>query len=449
MNEITCELCRDLMPLVNDGIASDDSRKAVEEHVKACDECRAVFGGEALPASDSEKAFDKLKRRLRLFPVMLMMFGIFFGIGLTASSEMFYNSLIMPVIGALGYIIFRQKSLYVLPVTLFVTHGLVNILGLIAEPLNLSSLVMWTFAYSLFAFLGVIIAALLHYAFGKDKIKKPLKFAALLLAFALTVGLGVFANGLVGNPVSKLLVTNSAKAYLAENYAGTDYALESVDYNFKNGDYYARVKAPDSLDRYFTLYYDFCGRLEYDRCGDITSGANTFGRLTSQYRALTDSVFKSPSFPFNSDIVFGDLQSLNNYEVGKEPSDAYGIDEKTLQPDGIYDIAKLGAQAGHLVVYVDDETVTVQRAAEIMLEIKRLMDEGGVPFYAIDFVLQYPKPLESGVQRPDGCVQTMNFLYADIYEDGMTERVKAANNAVNEYYAALDKEKSVDEYSEK
>lgn len=280
--------------------------------------------------------------------------------------------------------------------------------------------------------------------------KKALKIGAFLLAAALIVGLGAFANGLVGNPVSKMLVTNAAKAYLAENYADTDYILESVDYNFKDGDYYARMTAPGSLDRYFTVCFNSLGKFKWDFYERmVTNGSNTARRLGEQYRALTDSVFQSPSFPFTCDIAFGDLEPLEkDYEAGREPV-AYGVDEKALQPDGIYDIKKLGAQAGHLVVYVDDETVTVQRAAEIMLEIKRLMDEGGAPFYAIDFVLQYPKPLEPGVQRPDERVQTMEFLYTDIYEDGMAERVKAANDAVNEYYDALDKEKLAEEYSEK
>ena len=32
MNEISCDVCMDLIPLVQDGIASEDSREAVEQH---------------------------------------------------------------------------------------------------------------------------------------------------------------------------------------------------------------------------------------------------------------------------------------------------------------------------------------------------------------------------------------------------------------------------------
>ena len=84
MNEITCDICKDLIPLVKDGIASEDSAKAVARHIKTCDECRAVYGGELPPVIDTTKAFQKFKRKIHLFFAMLMMFGIFFGLSLIA-----------------------------------------------------------------------------------------------------------------------------------------------------------------------------------------------------------------------------------------------------------------------------------------------------------------------------------------------------------------------------
>lgn len=66
-NEITCGVCMDLMPLVRDGLASDDSREAVERHVRSCAACRALYSAGAPPAADIGSSFAKLKRRLRLF----------------------------------------------------------------------------------------------------------------------------------------------------------------------------------------------------------------------------------------------------------------------------------------------------------------------------------------------------------------------------------------------
>ena len=48
-----------------------------------------------------------------------------------------------------------------------------------------------------------------------------------------------------------------------------------------------------------------------------------------------------------------------------------------LEPDRIYDVRELGAEAGQLTIYIDDETVRVDRAAEILLELKRMLEQGG------------------------------------------------------------------------
>ena len=175
MNKITCDICKDLMPLVKDGIASEDSRLAVEEHVKECEECKKMFGETAeqslVPNVELEEEFGKLKRKLQIFSAILMMFGVFFGLSLTASQEMFYNSLIMPVIGVLGYVIFRWKAVYQVPLLLLVMQLLINFLGLARgmEYLAVIEVVMWVGIYTIFVELGVLVAGLLHFAFKKGE----------------------------------------------------------------------------------------------------------------------------------------------------------------------------------------------------------------------------------------------------------------------------------------
>lgn len=171
MNEITCDLCMDLIPLVKDGVASEDSKNAVERHIASCEVCSALYNGETPPPVDPSKTFEKFHRRLQLSSAMLMMFGIFFGLSLTAGSDMFYNTLIMPVIGALGYYIFRWKALYIVPGLMLITHFATNLFGLLrgTEHLDIYSVLMWTFLYSIFAVLGTIVAWLLHFAFRKER----------------------------------------------------------------------------------------------------------------------------------------------------------------------------------------------------------------------------------------------------------------------------------------
>ncbi len=43
MNKLSCEICMDLIPLVRDGAASEESREAVEAHIAECPDCRAFY----------------------------------------------------------------------------------------------------------------------------------------------------------------------------------------------------------------------------------------------------------------------------------------------------------------------------------------------------------------------------------------------------------------------
>ena len=175
MNKISCDICKDLIPLVKDGIASADSCFAVKEHMEECVTCKKLYESEITapsePNVDIELELGKLKRKLQIFSVMLMMFGAFFGLSLTASEEMFYNSLIMPVIGALGYVIFRWKAIYQIPVLLLIMQLLINCFGMVREMeiMPVMGVVTWVAIYTIFVEIGVLVAGLLHFAFRKER----------------------------------------------------------------------------------------------------------------------------------------------------------------------------------------------------------------------------------------------------------------------------------------
>lgn len=174
MIKITCDMCKDLLPLVKDGIASEDSCFAVKEHMKTCEACKRLYDDVSEVSSvpgDLEQEFVRLKRKLQTFSAVLMMFGAFFGLSLTASNEMFYNSLVMPLVGALGYVIFRWRAVYQVPLLLLVMQFLINVLGMARgmEYMPVMGVVMWVGIYSIFVLLGILAAGLLHFAFRKEK----------------------------------------------------------------------------------------------------------------------------------------------------------------------------------------------------------------------------------------------------------------------------------------
>ena len=138
--------------------------------------------------------------------------------------------------------------------------------------------------------------------------KKGLKLLALAGALFLIVLLGWTANGLIGNPISRYLADKNARKYLEKHFPNTDYYIEDTSYSFKEGAYIADVKAPGSMDRYFSITMDMAGRYRWDSYENVEDGFHTFLRLDEEYRKLTDSVLESPSFPWHGDIMYGTLE---------------------------------------------------------------------------------------------------------------------------------------------
>ena len=274
--------------------------------------------------------------------------------------------------------------------------------------------------------------------------KKILKIAAFVLALALIVGVCVFANSLVGNPISKLLATKTAEKYLEENHPGKDYQLDGVTFSFKLTCYYAYFSSPGSPDSSFSLMLGMDGKIIHDYYeNNVLVGWNTARRLSDEYRAAVGKVLDNPTFPYQIDIGYGDLEFISEeYKNAPEVPD-YALITNDLELDGIYDIGELGAKAGKLTVYIWDDTVSIERLAEIMLDMKKMLDDAGVRFYIMDCVLQYPKP-EEGAWKQDR-VEVMDFLCSDIYEEAMAARVREANDAAKDYYNAMDAIKKQEE----
>lgn len=273
--------------------------------------------------------------------------------------------------------------------------------------------------------------------------RKFWKILALVLAVALLCGVGWFANAFLGNPVSKALASGTAKKYLAEQYAGTDYYIESVKYSFKTVCYYAHVRSPSSPDTQFTIYLDMLGRLSRDTYESVLSGSITARRVETEYRAYTDRVFESPEFPYSADMAYGTLEIWPREALGDPPAASevpeYAMFYDELVLDRVYDPGELGARAGRLVVYVDSDTVTVEYAAEILLTLRAEFDRAGVAFRAVDLTLHHPLPEEG--PRDDTYVGVKDFCYDDIVAEGLAERVAAADAALKAYYAEMDKVK--------
>ncbi len=266
--------------------------------------------------------------------------------------------------------------------------------------------------------------------------KKILKWTALALALALAGFLLYVYNGMAGNPVSAFLAQRSGKAYLEEHFPDTDYLIERTSYNFKNGFYHVYIQSPSSPDSAFILFSDWLGQIQMDNYDyRVQRRGNTAERLDAQYRQAVKAVLDDPQFPYEIDIGYGSLEF--SWDEAEQAPDR--LIPEALELDREYDIHELGAQAGRLVLYVYQEELSAQKAAEILLDIRQRMDDAGVRFYIMDFILRTPKDEENPGNWES--LDLRNLLYADIGGEDFLTTVEDTIAATQEYYERMDAEK--------
>lgn len=268
--------------------------------------------------------------------------------------------------------------------------------------------------------------------------KKAVKALIIALSIIVAGTILFFVCSFFGNPVSYVLAKNSADDYIAENYGDYDLEIEKIGYDFKTTGYYANVFSPTSIDTHFSVYFDLFGRPVRDSFDNVTDGWNTYMRLENQYRELCNTVFEDVKKTFVSDIDFGEIKTFEYSEdyCGKE---LYGVVLSELILDYEYDIKEVAKEAGHIVFYYDETELTAEKSAERLLEFKAIFDKHGIPFNAIDFIAQEPKTDENAGSRKEFAVR--EFLYSDIYEEGLEERLQEAADNLKDYYTKEDTKK--------
>lgn len=178
MNKTSCDIILDLIPLVKDDVASEASKDLVKEHLQTCQSCKEIyenFKQESLVMND-KKVIGNIKKRVFTASIFIIVIASMLGLALSETMGMFYNILIMPAIGVLGYFVLDKKSYYV-PMSLFIFSYVWLIIkyigqGIIGEgimPGIFTIPIYWAGIYAALCGLGVLIGFLLKYAFGREK----------------------------------------------------------------------------------------------------------------------------------------------------------------------------------------------------------------------------------------------------------------------------------------
>lgn len=253
-----------------------------------------------------------------------------------------------------------------------------------------------------------------------------------------------------GNPLSYLLIPLRGNAYLKDVYPELDVQISEVRYDFKHGGWSAVASSPTSRDTWFRVYIDGFGNVEGDAYPLVLSHSTTASRLGQEYKDLAEAVFSSGDFPVAHSIAYANLTSKGGVQYYSVPGangelqyftmeKDYGLDTATLELDADYDVWALGARHGRITIIVHDPQVSAERAAEILLELRAYLDEQEVPFHGIHFHLTEPLN-ESGQNVSDVQLDLYDFLYTDIYEEGLTARVQAAWEETQAHYARMETE---------
>ena len=213
------------------------------------------------------------------------------------------------------------------------------------------------------------------------------KIIALTLGLALVGGLLYFANGLIGNPLSKIVAKHSVSNYIDENYGALNLEITDFNFNFKTGGYYANCQSTSSRDTVFSINVDSFGNIGYDTYeSEVLERYSTFRRLDSELRHIGDAMFRENldhnvvHSIFHLDSNSGNMQDL-------------------LIPNMELDINNppLPLVAS---VTVDDPDVSYDKMAEILVDMADLCEFKNIPvdFYSIRIEFDRLDSVEDGAE---------------------------------------------------
>ncbi len=112
--KVSCDVILDLIPLVKDNAASDESVELVSMHLESCERCKLEFNNYSIPSDqevDDQKVLNSVKKKLFVVISGLMLVGAIIGM-LLNNNSMHYLTVIVSAltIFIVGLLIFKRKS---------------------------------------------------------------------------------------------------------------------------------------------------------------------------------------------------------------------------------------------------------------------------------------------------------------------------------------------------
>lgn len=155
-----CAIVQDLIPLVNDGVASQESQEFVLKHCKHCQECQKMLD---IPFYNEESLNQKWYKKLKMTSVVFLILFVLLTCSFHGTRSQFQNFIFMPIIGCLGYWLFH-KRVYFIYLLIFISSFLI---GIINGSMNIYAIFCYILLSWLFISIGIIIYLCFQYAFSR------------------------------------------------------------------------------------------------------------------------------------------------------------------------------------------------------------------------------------------------------------------------------------------
>lgn len=202
--------------------------------------------------------------------------------------------------------------------------------------------------------------------------KKIIKLSCAILAFLLIGFILFMAFSFIGNPLSKIIVSNVSKKYVEKTYPNLNLDVEEPVYSFKFGTYVVHCSSKTSSDTRFSLDFNYNGKLIQDNYDShVAGGFNTLIRLQDQYRKDLEQLLKL-NFKYDYDYITVDAVTTENL-----PLDC----EYDLHSDKV----KLNLSVN---LYSDERTW--DNLAKTLVEIDAVMSKNNININNYSLVLSNP-----------------------------------------------------------
>lgn len=257
-----------------------------------------------------------------------------------------------------------------------------------------------------------------------ERIPKSVKVLGIILVIHIVLLPFFF---IVGYPLSYGLVALSTSIHVAQTQPELDVHIDRIAYDFIHGGYTVYYVSPTSQDTYFRIVCDGLGLIHLDYSDTATSKGHTLSRIQQEYREYLEDTLAMAEFDFEVRLAFPEITRQNGNEWGSLNKD-FGITDveiQALELDGEYNFREFASKYGRINIQILDNQVTVERAAEILLQLKEHLAEQEIPWYAMDFSL---------TSDHSEYVMLFDFLNSDVYEEGLVDRVKESNDATHKHY---------------